>query len=106
MPCMQAQAYAPPFKPSTCTPAEVAQIQGYGPDFMAQFLPVFDQTKGNGAFLDACIIHGSTTSKIDGVTNGAAFQQWLAGGQALYIMQCDGSNSTGPCDTAPVCAPF
>lgn len=33
----------------------------------------------NGAFLDACLIHGSTSSTIDGLTNYEAFASWLAG---------------------------
>lgn len=107
MPCMQAQPYAPPFKPSSCTPAEDAAIQAYGPDFMEQFTPLIN-TPGtrNGAFIDACIIHGSTNSSIDGKTNSEAFWSWLNGGQQWYIMQCNGSNSTGPCDPSKICAPF
>ena len=31
----------------------------------------------NGGFVDACIIHGSTTSSIDGVTNMEAFNAWM-----------------------------
>ena len=54
---------------------------------------------------DACIIHGSTNSAIDGVTNGVAFQQWLAGGKQWWVQQCGGSDSAGPCDPSPVCCP-
>ncbi len=107
MPCMQAQSYGPPFKPSTCTPAEVANIHSYGPRFMEQFRPLITAPASkNGAFLDACIIHGSTNSSIDGVQNGAAFQQWLAGGQQWYVMLCNGDDAAGPCDPSPICAPF
>jgi hypothetical protein len=58
----------------------------------------------NGAFLDACIIHGSTNSKIDGVTNSEAFQQWLAGGKA----QCCAAAVTKQRarDSGNLCAPF
>ena len=107
MPCMQSQPYAPPFKPNTCNATDVANIQSYGPRFMSQFRPLINtpNTK-NGAFLDACIIHGSTTSTIKNVTNSEAFQQWLAGGDQWYIMACDGSDEAGPCDTAKVCVPF
>ena len=107
MPCMQAQSYSPPWKPNTCTAKDVANIQNYGPTFMAQFRPLINSPASkNGAFLDACIVHGSTSSAIDGVTNGAAFQQWLAGGQAWYVMKCAGSDEAGPCDPSPVCAPY
>lgn len=111
LPCMQAQPYAPPFKPSTCAPAEDAAIARYGYDFMAQFAPLMGVpgTK-NGAFVDACIIHGSTSSAIDGLTNTAAFEQWYAGGpQQWFLMKCgagENATSAGPCDTASVCAPF
>ena len=106
LPCMRAQSYAPPYKPSTCTPAEKAAIEGYGPDFMKQFLPLVTGSR-NGAFLDACIIHGSTNSSINGKNNNQAFDAWLAGtGPQWYIMQCNGSNSTGPCDPSPICAPY
>ena len=107
MPCMQAQSYSPPFKPNTCRPADEANIEGYGPRFMSQFRPLINApgTK-NGAFLDACIIHGSTGSEIDGVTNSQAFQQWLAGGQSWYTMLCGGSDEAGPCDTGKLCAPY
>jgi hypothetical protein len=107
MPCMQAQSYSPPWKPNTCKPADVANIQAYGPRFMSQFRPLID-TPGtkNGAFLDACIIHGSTNSLIDGVSNSMAFQQWLGGGKAWYTMLCNGSDEEGPCDTGKLCAPY
>lgn len=77
MPCMQAQSYAPPFHPTTCSAKDVANIQAYGPQFMEQFRPLIN-TPGskNGAFLDACIIHGSTNSSIDGLTNMEAFNTW------------------------------
>ncbi len=107
MPCLQAQPYSPPYHPSTCKPADVANIEAYGPDFMEQFRPLID-TPGtpNGAFLDACIIHGSTNSSIDGVNNSGAFNQWLSGGKAWYVMLCNGSDSAGPCDPSPICAPY
>ena len=103
--CMNAQPYSPPFNPSTCTSAEDAAIQEWGTYLMAQ-LDYTAQPSRNGGFIDACIIHGSTTSKIDGKTNAEAFQAWLAGGQSWYIMKCNGSETAGPCDTASVCAPF
>lgn len=155
LPCMQAQPYSPPYNKSTCTPAEDAAIQSYGPDFWAQFSPLIAPGSKNGVFLDACIIHGeraairggkpvlpvavtaaagarmlwlrhavhlrttqdlplpccilpagSTNSSIDGANNAQAFEQWLQGGRQWWIMQCNGSNSTGPCDPSPICAPF
>jgi len=107
MPCMQRQAYSPPFSPNTCNATDVANIQAYGPRFMDQFRPLINSPGSkNGAFLDACIIHGSTNSSIDGVTGYAAFEQWLAGGQAWYVMKCGGSDSAGPCDPSTICAPF
>ncbi len=105
IPCILEQPYTPPYKPSSCNATEVAQIQAYGPAFMEQFTPAFNPAQ-NGVFLDACIIHGSTNSSINGKTNSEAFSAWLGGGPSTYIMLCDGSNSTGPCDTSPICAPF
>ena len=79
MPCMQSQAWSPPYKPSTCKPNDDADIAAYGFDFMAQFGPLMAAPGSrNGAFVDACIIHGSTTSAIDGRTNGQAFEAWCA----------------------------
>ncbi len=74
---------------------------------MGQFQPLID-TPGtkNGAFIDACIIHGSTNSTIDGYTNTEAFNAWLAGGQQWYVAKCDNSTSAGPCDPSPICAPY
>jgi len=106
IPCMLAQSYTPPYKPSTCNTTMVNQIQSYGPDFVNQFMPLFPSNTKNGIFLDACIIHGSTNSTINGKTNSQAFETWLAGGQNIFIYQCNGSNSTGPCDPSPICAPF
>jgi len=107
MPCMQAQAYGPPFKPTTCKPADVANIQAYGPRFMGQFRPLINAPGSkNGAFLDACIIHGSTTSLIDGLNNRDAFAAWLAGTKSWWVMKCGGDDAAGPCDPAPVCAPY
>lgn len=107
MPCMQEQPYAPPYLPNKCNATDVLNIQGYGPRFMSQFRPLIDAPGSkNGAFLDACIIHGSTNSSIDGVNNVVAFERWLAGGQAWYVMTCDGSDEEGPCDTSPVCVPL
>ena len=107
MPCMQGQSYSPPFKPNKCKPADEANIEAYGPRFMEQFRPLIT-TPGtkNGAFLDACIIHGSTNSSIDGLNNGAAFQAWLAGEKAWWVMKCGGSDEAGPCDTSAICAPY
>jgi hypothetical protein len=106
MPCIQNQPYAPPYKPSTCNSTDVANIKEYGPRFMEQFRPLIKAGSKNGAFLDACIIHGSTNSTIKNVTNSQAFNQWLAGGDQWYVMECDGSDSAGPCDRSPICAPF
>lgn len=105
LPCMNEQPYAPPYKNSTCTPAQDTSIENWGVYFMAQ-LNYTGQPTRNGGFIDACIIHGSTTSSINGKTNYEAFEAWLAGGPSWYIMQCNGSDTAGPCDTAKVCAPF
>lgn len=105
LPCMEAQPYAPPYHPSTCDKAQVTALQQYGPDFMAQFRPLMTGSK-NGAFLDACVLHGSTNSSIDGRTNVQAFEAWLAGGQQWYTEKCGGSDEAGPCDPSPICAPF
>ena len=97
-------------KPLTCSPAGWAQIQAYSPTFMDQFTPVMNvpNTK-NGAFLDACLIHGSTSSTIDGLTNSQAFQSWLVGNTTYgnwWTMKCAGSETTGPCDRGKSCEPF
>jgi hypothetical protein len=43
-----------------------APLRESGPAFMQQFSPLITPGSKNGAFLDACIIHGSTNSSIDG----------------------------------------
>jgi hypothetical protein len=110
IPCIQSQPFAPPYHPSTCTPAEDAAITAYGFTFMSFFSQVMAAPGSrNGAFLDACIFHGSTNSSIDGQTGEAAFEGWVAGGRAWFVMRCgSGPNatSTGPCDPSPICAPF
>jgi hypothetical protein len=103
--CMNAQPYSPPYKNSSCTPDQDIAIQNWGVYFMAQLNYTAQPTR-NGGFIDACIIHGSTNSLIDGKYNYQAFEAWLAGGQSWYIMQCNGSDTAGPCDTSTVCAPF
>eukprot|EP01050_Picozoa_sp_SAG11_P000918 SAG11_NODE_34_length_22265_cov_11.264730_4_plen_219_part_00 len=122
--CVAGQPYAPPYPAApnnlenTCTPAAKAALEQYGPDFMAQFTKVMQASNRNGGFVDACIIHGSTESTIDGHKNGDAFNQWMeaterkvgSATQSWFLMKCpDGkggmSTSTGPCDTAPVCVP-
>jgi len=95
--------------PLECNTTEWAQIQGYGPEFMAQFTPYITPNSPNGAFLDACLIHGSTTSSIDGLTNEQAFESWLIGNKTYgnwWLMKCSGSIDAGPCDRAKVCEPF
>ena len=118
LPCIQSQSWGPPYAPSTCSPAEDAAIAAYGFDFMAQLQPVIAAPGSlNGGFVDACIIHGSTSSMIDGRTNSEAFEAWLAwldgdrapGAQRWWAMACGvGPNATsaGPCDAGPTCAPF
>lgn len=122
LPCIQTQSWGPPYTPSTCSPREDAAIAAYGFDFMAQLQPVIDASAAgslNGGFVDACIIHGSTSSSIDGRTNEEAFSAWLAwvdagagrpaSAQRWWAMACGtGPNATsaGPCDAGPNCAPF
>jgi O-palmitoleoyl-L-serine hydrolase len=107
VPCMLAQSYSPPYSPSTCTPAEVAEIQSWGPGFMSQFLPAMAKVPASSAFLDACIIHGSTNSSINGMNNAEAFGAWFNGtAKDMFIMTCGGSETAGPCDPSPICAPF
>lgn len=64
---------------ASCPPKQWAQIQAYSPTFMDQFIANIEPTSKNGAFLDACLIHGSTAAPIDGLRNFEAFQSWLAG---------------------------
>ena len=56
--------------------------------------------------VDACIIHGSSNSTIDGRSNEAAFLEWAAGGRQWWLAMCGNSTSAGPCDKSPVCVPF
>ena len=84
-------------------------ITNFGPAFMEQFRPLMTADSKNGAFLDACIIHGSTNSSIEGVTNYEAFNKWFAGDKShspWWVYKCGGSDSAGPCDPSPICAPF
>ena len=91
---------------SKCNATEFRDVQNYGPAFMEQFRPYMDPTSANGAFLDACLIHGSTSTPIDGLTNSMAFQSWLAGNKThgnWWTMECGGSDTAGPCDQGPSC---
>lgn len=99
--------------PLKCPQDQWEQIKAYSPTFMDQWYPVmYAPNSKNGAFLDACLIHGSTSSTIDGLTNSQAFQQWLLGGnKSWWTMMCPGPDGqptdlTGPCDRGPTCLPF
>jgi hypothetical protein len=103
---------------SKCPPDQWKDVQEYGPVFMEQFKPYMDPASKNGAFLDACLIHGSTSTSIDGLTNAQAFQSWLSGANAstygnFWVQKCtdgevdpNGSILTGPCDRGPSCERF
>jgi hypothetical protein len=89
------------------------QVQAYGPAFMQQFAPFQTPSSKNGAFLDACLVHGSTSGTIDGYTNSQAFQAWLSGEVNWVTQKCaglvpnaDGSPSAGPCDRSSNCGKF
>ena len=73
---------------SKCPPQQWAQVQAYSPQFMDQFLANINPDSQNGAFLDACLIHGSTSTPIDGLTNAQAFQSWLAGNATYGCVIC------------------
>ena len=83
---------------------------------MDEWMGVMQAGTKNGAFLDACLIHGSTSSLIDGLNNVGAFQSWLAGNSThsnFWIQKCtngevdpNGSIYTGPCDRGPSCEKF
>ena len=91
---------------SKCTHAEWLDVVAYGPIFMEQFKPYQTPTSKNGAFLDACLIHGSTSTPIDGLQNYEAFQAWLAGSGKhgnWWTMLCGNSDTAGPCDTGRSC---
>ena len=45
MPCMLAQPYAPPFKPSSCNAKDDGNIKQYGADWMAAFAPLRNNTR-------------------------------------------------------------
>lgn len=102
--------------PLNCSAAEWAQIQAYAPAFMDEFLANINPDSHNGAFLDACLVHGSTNSPIDGLTNSMAFQSWLSGNKThgnWWVEKCDGGSVsdsgsilTGPCDRGSACKPF
>lgn len=94
-----------------CPADQWAQIQAYSPQFMDAWLAIAEVPNSrNGAFLDACLIHGSTTSTIDGLTNNEAFESWLNQNNATHgywwTMQCNGSDLTGPCDRGSSCEKF
>jgi hypothetical protein len=95
----------------TCAQIDSRGASTDGPAFMQEFRPLMTASSKNGGFVDACIIHGSTTSKIDNLTGHEAFNAWIANpkpgsGEHWHIMKCNGSEDAGPCDTAEVCAPF
>lgn len=99
--------------PLKCPTDQWEQIKAYSPTFMDQWYPVmYAPNSKNGAFLDACLIHGSTSSTIDGLTNSEAFQQWLSGGnKSWWTMLCPGPDGnptdlTGPCDRGKTCLQF
>jgi hypothetical protein len=93
-----------------CSAHDFELVQAYSPQFMDQFLALMNAPDSkNGAFLDACLIHGSTSTPIDGLTNSQAFQSWLQGNSTYgnwWTMKCDGSELTGPCDTGKSCQAF
>ena len=94
---------------SKCNATEFKQVQAYAPTFMEQFRPYMTPDSHNGAFLDACLIHGSTSSPIDGLLNYQAFQSWLIGNKTYgnwWTMKCAGSDSAGPCDRGRSCRAF
>lgn len=92
---------------SACPPDQFTKVQQYGPAFMTQFRPYMDPTSKNGAFLDACLIHGSTNSPINGLLNFQAFQSWLAGNTThLWTELCGGSDEAGPCDMGSACQKY
>jgi hypothetical protein len=76
---------------------------------MAQFSPYMTPDSKNGAFLDACLVHGSTSGQINGLTNSQAFQSWLVGNKTngnFWTAMCDGSSTAGPCDRSSNCEKF
>jgi hypothetical protein len=85
---------------SKCPPQQWAQVQAYSPQFMDQFLANIHPDSHNGAFLDACLIHGSTSTPIDGLTNAQAFQSWLAGNATYGCVIC--SPTPAPFGVRPV----
>lgn len=93
-----------------CNATEWGQIQAYAPQFMDQWLSVAGSPDShNGGFLDACLIHGSTESTIEGYTSAQAFASWLEGNTThsnWWTMQCNSSSLTGPCDHGPTCGKF
>lgn len=55
----------------------------------------------------ACLIHGSTNSPINGLLNFQAFQSWLAGNTTHWWTElCGGSDEAGPCDMGSACQKY
>lgn len=107
IPCMRTQPFTPPYKPSSCTSEEDAEISSYGPTFMSYMSALVNASDSpHGGFINACIVHGSTTTPIDGAVDETAFLEWAAGGRKWWLASCNGSTTAGPCDDAAVCVPF
>ena len=102
--------------PLKCNETMWRDMQAYGQSFMMQFAPFQTPSSKNGAFLDACLVHGSTSSEIDGLRNGEAFESWLTGNEThgnWWTQKCsglapaaDGDPFSGPCDRAATCEKF
>eukprot|EP00286_Rhodomonas_abbreviata_P025589 CAMPEP_0181304678 /NCGR_PEP_ID=MMETSP1101-20121128/9288_1 /TAXON_ID=46948 /ORGANISM="Rhodomonas abbreviata, Strain Caron Lab Isolate" /LENGTH=597 /DNA_ID=CAMNT_0023410471 /DNA_START=141 /DNA_END=1930 /DNA_ORIENTATION=+ len=87
----------------SCVSAEQNAIVEYGKDFLQVIQTVLsDDLTTNGAFISACINHGSFDTPIDGRDAYEAFDVWFKGGtRELWVDECN--NADGPCDDATEC---
>ena len=109
LPCMQGQAYAPPFAAPNCSAAETAAIPAFGAALLAQLQPFLAIKSESGMWLVSCIQH-NVACDLDGVKEEDAFANWLTSGELgreigyRWVDNC-GSNGTTPCNVGANCAP-
>ena len=109
IPCMQGQAYKPPFAAVNCSPPEIAAIPAFGAALLAQMQPMLRVKPETGTWLVSCIQH-DVVCDLQGTKEEDAFASWLAGGELgrnlgyRWVDRC-GANGTTPCNTGDYCAP-
>ena len=109
LPCIQGQAYNPPFVPANCSAAETAAIPAFGAALLAQMQPFLAAKPESGTWLVSCIQH-NVVCDLGGVKEEDAFASWLVGGELgrgvgyRWVDDC-GANGTTPCNVGAYCAP-